>query len=95
MAKIKAPLIRACYFWWIILLAILFALWLWVGTPYIRWSYSWIDSGQGYSPYADRYYTKCRYLKLSDVSATHTLHNPNNGKCRWVLFADKRALWQE
>ena len=88
----KSRLFRWQYFLWVPLLLVFYFFWFVFGTPYFIWSYSWLDSGQGYSPYAERRYTQCNYLKLSDVSQTHRVRYPSNGECAWVVFPNKRWL---
>ena len=81
----KPRLIHPSYFVWLIALALLWGAWHVAGTPYFIWARTWLDQGQGYDPYAERYYTRCHYLKLSDVNQSHT-HYPNNGQCAWIFF---------
>ena len=86
----KSRFFRWQYFLWMPVLLVLVLAWRVFGSPYFIWSYSWVDSGQGYSPYADRHYTRCNYLKITDVSVSHTVHFPRNGKCAWVIFPERK-----
>ena len=52
------------------------------GLPHGRWSYSWIDEGQGYDPFADRYYTHCLYVGPYGGFDFH----PVDGRCAWIRF---------
>lgn len=59
------------------------------GLPHFRWKYSWVDQGQGYDPYAYRYYTDCTFW---GPYGTFTIH-PADGKCAWFrlyLVEDSR-----
>jgi len=85
----KIPLLRWQYFFWVPVMAALFLIWLAFGTPYFIWSYSWIDHGQGQDPFANRYYTQCNYLKLTDVSKSHIVRSPSNGKCSLLAFPNR------
>jgi len=84
----KSRLFRWQYFIWMPLLAALTLLWFAYGTPYFIWSYSWV--GGGYGNVADRHYTSCTYLKLTDLSQSHQDHYPTNGRCAWVFFPERK-----
>ncbi len=71
------------YFVWIIFPLAAYLAYLTFGLPHFRWSYTWLDQGQGYDPFADRYYTRCTYL---GPYGEFTLHHPDNGECRWITF---------
>lgn len=55
------------------------------GLPHIRWSYSWLDEGQGHDPFADRYYTDCTFWGPFGTFAIH----PSDGNCAWVQLFKK------
>ena len=83
----KARLIRGAYFIWIV---VPFALWLVYtsyGLPHMIWSYSWINEGQGYDPFAERYYTRCTYVG----SYGNKTISPENGKCPFIRFVKKEG----
>ena len=52
------------------------------GLPHIRWSYTWIDEGQGYDPFARRHYTRCTFW---GPNGSITIH-PTGGNCGSVQF---------
>ncbi len=78
--------LRLSYFMWLIVPAAILLIYLIFGLPHMIWSYSWIDKGQGYDPFATRYYTRCTYVGPYGNFTAH----PNNGKCSWVRFRKKR-----
>ena len=76
-------LLRASYFIWVIVVLAGYMAYLGLGLPHILWSYDWRDSGQGYDPYAERFYTCCRYIGPYGV---FTVHFPKDGQCDWLQF---------
>ena len=71
------------YFVWLVV-----PLGLWLGykaygLPHVIWSYTWLDQGQGYNPFAHRWYTKCIFIGPYGSVTTH----PGNGRCGWVVLA--------
>ena len=89
----KVRFLRARYFVWLIVPLLVYAAsFKNIGTPYFRWSYSWADNGQGYDPFADRYYTRCTYVGLKPfkgvtpaAQSSITIY-PTNGNCAWFVF---------
>ena len=78
--------LRLSYFIWLIVPVTILLLYLIFGMPHMIWSYSWIDEGQGYDPFATRHYTRCTYVGPYGNFTEH----PNNGKCGWVRFRKQR-----
>ena len=81
-------MIRPVFFIWIVVpIAIYLAFMAW-GLPHFAWSYSWRDDGQGYDPFAHRWYVSCIYI------GTYGSHRyiPRDGKCPWFRFYKKREM---
>ena len=70
------------FLWWMIIPVGVYSAYLIFGLPHFIWSYSWVDEGQGYDPWAQHYYTRCTFIGPYG-SFTST---PNNGKCGWVIL---------
>ena len=82
----KPRLLRKRYFVWLMVPAALIMLNLVCGLPHLCVAYSWLDHGQGYDPYADRYYTHCAFIGpfgRFDADAT-------DGACPWVRFYQRQ-----
>ena len=79
----KPRLIRASYFVWIVVPLALYAVYQAYGLPHFIWSYDWRDDGQGYDPFANRYYLRCTYI---GPYGAFTEHFPKNGECDWFQF---------
>ena len=79
-------MIRPVYFIWIVAPIALYLAFLTFGLPHFAWSYSWRDDGQGYDPFAYRWYLRCTYI------GSYGSHRyiPHNGKCPWFRFYKKR-----
>lgn len=77
---IKPRLIRLRYFVWLVVPLAVVATTHSYGLPQFRWSYSWIDQGQGYNPHAHRYYTRCTYIGFQGATTIY----PSHGRCAWV-----------
>lgn len=75
------------YFVWIIIPITAYLVFLAFGLPHFRWSYSWRDDGQGYDPFATRWYTACTYI---GTYGDFTIR-PHNGKCAWIVFRKGNA----
>ena len=79
----KPRLARPSYFIWVVVPLALYAGYLVFGLPHFIWSYQWRDNGQGYDPFAYRYYLRCDYIGpyglMTDAS-------PVGGKCAWFRF---------
>lgn len=54
-----------------------------VGLPHIRWSFTWVDEGQGHDPLADRFFLSCTFW---GPFGRFTFDHPADGKCAWVIF---------
>ena len=68
---------------WIIVPAALYFAYAVFGLPHVRWSYSWLDEGQGFDPPAERHYTSCTFW---GPHGRFTFHDPAHGKCAWIIF---------
>lgn len=79
----RVRLVRPSYFLWVIVPAALYAGYATYGLPHVIWKYEWRDDGQGYAPFAPRYYTKCEFVGPYGVFVEHY---PADGKCGWVQF---------
>ncbi|MCV6600976.1 MAG: hypothetical protein OIF54_05340, partial [Cohaesibacter sp.] len=66
------------FFGWALFPLALFLVFLMVGLPHLSVRYSWRDEGQGYDPFARRYYVSCTYW---GPYGTFTINYPQNGKC--------------
>lgn len=80
----RIGIVRASYFLWLIVPAGLLAATYLIGTPHLRWSYRFIDQGQGLDPFAARHYTRCTYLGWE---RHFTIHHPPGGHCPLIRFA--------
>ncbi len=83
----KPRLLRKRYFISLVVLAALLTLNLAFGLPHLRVSYTWIDQGQGFDPYADRYYTHCVFYGPFGRFDFH----PTDGSCAWVRFYKRKG----
>ena len=79
----KVRFLRFRDFIWLFFLLALYAAIQHGGLPHLRWEYSWRDQGQGYDPWADRYYTRCTYLGFYGA---YTDHFPQDGQCALIRF---------
>lgn len=78
----KPRFVKLSYFFWVIVPLALWLTYMAFGLPHAIWSYSWIDQGQGMDPFADRYYTRCRF-----IGPYGQFEQPaRNGDCEWVRF---------
>ena len=68
---------------WIIVPVALYVAYATFGLPHIRWSYTWLDEGQGFEPLAQRYYTRCSFL---GPFGQFDIHHPAQGTCAWIIF---------
>lgn len=68
---------------WIIVPVVLYLAYATFGLPHIRWSYTWLDEGQGFDPLAQRYYTRCSFR---GPFGQFDIHHPAQGKCAWIIF---------
>lgn len=78
----KPRFFKLSYFAWVLVPVGLWLTYETFGLPHGIWSYSWIDQGQGMNPFADRTYTRCRFIGpygLFDEPA-------ERGHCAWVKF---------
>ena len=79
----KVRFLRAGYFVWVLVVAAFYLAWLSFGLPHLLWSYEWRDTGDGYSPYAKRIYTRCTWF---GPYGAFTKSSPEDGKCTWLRF---------
>ncbi len=54
----RQSFLRPNYFIWIIVPIAVYLTYLALGLPHFIWSYSFLDNGQRYDPFAERYYTQ-------------------------------------
>ncbi len=80
---------RLSYLLWLVVPLAAYLVVTTYGWPHLRWSYVWRDDGQGYEPFAERFYIRCTYLDLTGLGPTQafTLHHPANGHCPLIRFA--------
>ena len=71
------------FFIWVLFPIAVVVTYLVLGLPYLRASYSWRDDGQGYDPFAKRYYLSCTYW---NPAGTFTIEHPRNGDCLLFVF---------
>jgi len=70
------------YFLWVIVPLMLYGVYVSFGLPHGIWSYSFIDEGQGNSPFAHRHYTRCHFIGPYGGFTVPA----EAGKCGWVKF---------
>lgn len=75
-------LLVACFLWLGLPLG-LYAGYHVYGAPHVIWSYKWFDEGQGFDPFARRYYTACVFIGPQGPRR----FEPISGKCGLVRFA--------
>ncbi|MCH9807163.1 MAG: hypothetical protein K0U74_05465 [Alphaproteobacteria bacterium] len=75
---------RLSYLLWLVVPVGIYLVVAIYGWPHLRWSYSWRDDGQGYEPFAKRFYVRCTYLGPTQA---FTLNHPENGHCPLIRFA--------
>lgn len=81
----KIRFLKFSYFVWVLILLAIWLVIITLGTPHLRWSYSWRDEGQGYDPHAVRYYTRCTYVGYRNSFTVY----PANGQCAFIRFQKK------
>lgn len=73
-------------FLWIIGAGAIYSIYATQGLPHVIWSYRFLDNGDQYNPFAERYYTSCTF---AGPYGSFTV-NANNGNCGWVrLFKEQ------
>ncbi len=73
----RVPLLRASYFWWVILPIVLFAAYLVFGLPHVIWSYRFFGT---HADLASRVYHQCTWLgPYGEITRA-----AENGKC-WII----------
>ena len=70
------------YFIWIIGPVLIYGGYLAWGLPHIAFNYTFRNDGQGYDPYAHRWYLECEYIG----SYGSHMYYPTDGKCPWFRF---------
>ncbi len=75
---------RPSYLVWIAVPLLVFGAYQIYGLPHLRWIYTWRDDGQGYKPFADRYYLRCTYLGFTQ---SFEVEPPEGGRCPIIRFA--------
>jgi hypothetical protein len=83
----RVRLIRASFFLWLIVPTAAYLAYQAYGLPHVIWSYSWLDNGRGYDPYASRHYTSCTYVGPYGVFTDAA----PGGRCGWVQFHKARG----
>ena len=78
----RPRLLRKRYFLWLAVPAAIYGIQSAYGLPHLRVSYTWIDQGQGYDPFADRYYTHCVFVGPFGRFDFY----PSDGSCAWIRF---------
>lgn len=81
----RAPLVRAGYFWWTVLLAGLFAAYLIFGLPHMIWSYRFSGT---YSDLSSRVYHQCTWIGPYGA----VTRSAENGKCSLIRFFHKQEV---
>ncbi len=76
----KSLLAHTKFMFWIVVPLFLWGAHASLGLPHVRWSYSWLDEGQGIDPFAKRNFTSCTYW---GPYGSFTIH-PNDGNCAWL-----------
>ncbi len=79
----RVRFLRLNYALWLIVPVTIYLVTATYGLPHLRWSYSWRDDGQGFDPFAERFYLRCKYLGLNGAS---TVHHPTRGRCPLIRF---------
>ena len=79
-------MIRPIYFIWVVVPAALYLAFLAFGLPHMALSYTYRDDGQGYDPFAYRWYLTCTYEGPYGSRKTYAA----NGKCPWFRFYKKQ-----
>ena len=79
----RVRFLRLSYALWLIVPATIYVVTTIYGLPHLRWSYSWRDDGQGFDPFAERFYLRCTYL---GPNGTLTVHHPTHGRCPLIRF---------
>lgn len=75
-------LIRMSYFIWMLVPVMIWVGYKHYGLPHFIWSYSWVNEGQGYDPFAKRWYTRCTHVGPYGEYTASAI----NGKCKLVKF---------
>ena len=79
-------MIRPVYFIWIVVPIALYLAFLLFGLPHMALSYTFRDNGQGYDPFAYRWYLTCTYEGPYGSRKIYAA----NGKCPWFRFYKKQ-----
>ncbi len=77
----KPRFLKLSYFAWVIVPASMFT-YQEIGLPHVIGSYAWFDEGQGMDPFAQRHYTRCRFIGPYGHFELPAQH----GRCGWVRF---------
>lgn len=78
----KVRLIRASFFWWLIVPITLFGAYQSFGLPHLIWSYQFLDNGNPYDLDVPRTYTRCTFVGPFGVFTVPA----SRGKCGLVRF---------
>lgn len=76
----------AALFLWLALPVVGYVTYATKGLPHIPWSYTFIDNGARYDPFAERYYLTCTFI---GGYGTFTI-DAQSGRCGWFHFFKER-----
>lgn len=76
------------FFKWLVVPLVLYLTYAVVGLPYLRWSYTFLDEGQGHDPLAPRYYLTCTFW---GPAGRFRIDHPQEGHCPLILFRKAAA----
>lgn len=80
IASSRRPgLVRASFFVWLAVPALLFAAYRLYGLPHFIWSYDYYGS---HADWSSRHYTRCTFVGPYGRFTTH----PTDGRCGWIAF---------
>jgi hypothetical protein len=81
----RVPLIRAGYFWWLIIPAALFSAYFMLGLPHVIWSYRFSGT---HSDLSSRVYHQCTWLgPYGEITRP-----AENGTCALIRFFHEREV---
>jgi len=81
----RIPLLRLSFFAWVLVPAVLFAAYLWLGLPHVLWRYQFTGS---YSDLASRTYHQCTWWGPFGRETEPAL----NGTCAFIRFFHAERL---
>lgn len=81
------PIKYLSLFLWLIGAGAAYSVYASSGLPHVIWSYTFLDNGDQYNPYAKRYYTSCTFIGWYGAFTVPA----SNGRCGWVRFFKERG----